>query len=66
MFIGQTEAVERAVANNRTQRRNTALTHRITHTEIAVLAPGFHAAIGQLAWELRAPPRGRDSGAQST
>ncbi|MBC6468104.1 ATP-dependent DNA helicase [Actinomadura alba] len=31
MLIGQTEAVERAIANNRTQRRNTALPHRITH-----------------------------------
>jgi exodeoxyribonuclease V alpha subunit len=31
MLIGQTEAVERAIANNRTQRRNTALAHRITH-----------------------------------
>ncbi|MGW3625687.1 SF1B family DNA helicase RecD2 [Streptomyces sp. NPDC000880] len=50
MLIGQTEAVERAVANNRTQRRNTALTHRITHTEAVVSAPRRQAPSGQMAW----------------
>ncbi|MGW9030835.1 SF1B family DNA helicase RecD2 [Streptomyces sp. NPDC055722] len=50
MLIGQTEAVERAVANNRTQRRNTALTHRITHTEAAVPASPAQMPSGQLAW----------------
>ncbi|MEV3860038.1 ATP-dependent RecD-like DNA helicase [Streptomyces sp. NPDC050095] len=47
MLIGQVEAVERAVANNRTQRRNTALTHRITHETPTVPTP----RTGQLAWE---------------
>ncbi|WP_376773023.1 ATP-binding domain-containing protein [Streptomyces himalayensis] len=32
MLIGQSGAVERAVANNRTRRRNAALNHRVTHT----------------------------------
>ncbi|WP_445025451.1 SF1B family DNA helicase RecD2 [Streptomyces sp. SAS_270] len=50
MLIGQSEAVQRAVANNHTQRRNTALTHRITHAEDAVLAPRSQAPSGQLAW----------------
>ncbi|MEU2734763.1 ATP-dependent RecD-like DNA helicase [Streptomyces sp. NPDC007095] len=50
MLIGQSEAVERAIANNRTQRRNTALTHRITHTD-AVPAPRPRAPSGQLAWD---------------
>ncbi|QHA07820.1 ATP-dependent RecD-like DNA helicase [Streptomyces broussonetiae] len=50
LLIGQTEAVERAVANNRTQRRNTALTHRITHTGTAVSAPRPQTPTGQLAW----------------
>jgi exodeoxyribonuclease V alpha subunit len=48
MLIGQTEAVERAIANNRTQRRNTALTHRITHTDIT--APRVQTPSGQFAW----------------
>ena len=30
MLIGEAEAVTDAIANNHTQRRNTALTHRIT------------------------------------
>ncbi|MFD7169226.1 SF1B family DNA helicase RecD2 [Streptomyces violascens] len=51
MLIGQSEAVERAIANNRTQRRNTALTHRITHTEGGLPAPRPQAPTGQLAWE---------------
>lgn len=53
MLIGRSEAVERAVANNRTQRRNTALTHRITHTDTdtAVPAPRPRTPSGQLAWE---------------
>ncbi|MEU1601501.1 AAA family ATPase, partial [Streptomyces sp. NPDC005708] len=51
MLIGQSEAVERAVANNRTQRRNTALTHRITHTDAAVPAPRAQVPGGQLAWD---------------
>ncbi|MGX1911927.1 SF1B family DNA helicase RecD2 [Streptomyces phaeochromogenes] len=51
MVIGQSEAVERAIANNRTQRRNTALTHRITHTDAAVRAPRFQPPSGQLAWQ---------------
>ncbi|MFJ4008210.1 ATP-dependent RecD-like DNA helicase [Streptomyces sp. NPDC090026] len=50
MLIGQSEAVERAVANNRTQRRSTALSHRITHTEPVVSAPRPHAPNGQMAW----------------
>ncbi|KUO20852.1 hypothetical protein AQJ91_13215 [Streptomyces dysideae] len=49
MLIGQSEAVERAVANNRTQRRNTALTHRITHASPAVPAPRDRTPTGQLA-----------------
>ncbi|MEU5632866.1 ATP-dependent RecD-like DNA helicase [Streptomyces rishiriensis] len=49
MLIGQIEAVERAVANNRTQRRNTALSYRITHTE-AVTTPRPQAPSGQMAW----------------
>ncbi|NUK37701.1 ATP-dependent RecD-like DNA helicase [Streptomyces lunaelactis] len=52
MLIGQTEAVERAVANNRTQRRNTALTHRITHADQpAVPPPRPQTPTGQLAWD---------------
>ncbi|MBV9026837.1 MAG: hypothetical protein JO362_24255, partial [Streptomycetaceae bacterium] len=51
MLIGQTEAVERAIANNRTQRRNTALTHRITHTDAAGPAPRSQPSSGQLAWD---------------
>lgn len=51
MLIGQSEAVERAIANNRTQRRNTALTHRITHTDTAVPAPRLRTPSGQLAWK---------------
>ncbi|MGW7004696.1 SF1B family DNA helicase RecD2 [Streptomyces sp. NPDC054933] len=51
MLIGQTEAVEHAIRNNRTQRRNTALTHRITHTDAAVMAPRAPASSGQLAWD---------------
>ncbi|WP_167459184.1 MULTISPECIES: SF1B family DNA helicase RecD2 [Streptomyces] len=50
MLIGQIEAVERAVANNRTQRRNTALSYRITHTEAVVLTPRPQAPSGQMAW----------------
>jgi exodeoxyribonuclease V alpha subunit len=50
MLIGQSEAVERAVANNRTQRRNTALTHRITHATSAVPTPRGQAPTGQLSW----------------
>ncbi|WP_159425594.1 ATP-dependent RecD-like DNA helicase [Streptomyces sp. fd1-xmd] len=49
MLIGQTEAVERAVANNRTQRRNTALPHRIAHPVSAVTTPRGQAPAGQLA-----------------
>ncbi|WP_436840806.1 ATP-binding domain-containing protein [Streptomyces virginiae] len=48
MRIGQTEAVERAVANNLTQRRNTALPHRIAHPVAAVPTPRGRAAAGQL------------------
>ncbi|MFG2251614.1 SF1B family DNA helicase RecD2 [Streptomyces mirabilis] len=51
MLIGQTEAVERAVANNRAQRRNTTLTHRITHGLPAVPAPQGQTPSGQLAWD---------------
>ncbi|MFJ9174968.1 ATP-dependent RecD-like DNA helicase [Streptomyces sp. NPDC102360] len=51
LLIGQTEAVERAIANNRTQHRNTALTHRITHETPIVPAPRAKAPVGQLAWE---------------
>ncbi|MBT2525576.1 ATP-dependent RecD-like DNA helicase [Streptomyces sp. ISL-99] len=51
MIIGQTEAVQRAVANNRTQRRSTALTHRITHTAAAVPSPRPQTPTGQLAWD---------------
>ncbi|MFD8723927.1 ATP-dependent RecD-like DNA helicase [Streptomyces sp. NPDC059629] len=51
MLIGQSEAVERAVANNRTQRRNTALTYRITHAEAAAPAPRAQPPSGQLAWD---------------
>ncbi|MER6359120.1 ATP-dependent RecD-like DNA helicase [Streptomyces sp. NPDC001634] len=51
MLIGQTEAVERAVANNRTQRRNTVLTHRTTQPHAGVPAPRGQALTGQLAWE---------------
>ncbi|MBT2401987.1 ATP-dependent RecD-like DNA helicase [Streptomyces sp. ISL-100] len=50
MLIGQTEAVERAIANNRTQRRNTALTHRIAHPADGVPAPRAQTPTGQLAW----------------
>ncbi|MCZ4098001.1 SF1B family DNA helicase RecD2 [Streptomyces sp. H39-C1] len=51
MLIGQSDAVQRAVANNHTQRRNTALTHRITHTDIPVPALRMQAPAGQLAWD---------------
>jgi exodeoxyribonuclease V alpha subunit len=51
MLIGQSEAVERAIANNRTQRRNTALTHRIHHAEAAVPALRAHTPSGQLTWD---------------
>lgn len=51
MLIGQTEAVERAVANNRAQRRNATLTHRITHGLPAVPAPQGRTPSGQLAWD---------------
>ncbi|WP_369252054.1 ATP-binding domain-containing protein [Streptomyces sp. R41] len=51
MLIGQREAVERAIANNRNQRRNTALTYRITHTDAAAPAPHSQTLRGQLAWE---------------
>ncbi|MGW5249145.1 SF1B family DNA helicase RecD2 [Streptomyces sp. NPDC004129] len=50
MLIGQSEAVEQAIANNRTQRRNTALTYRITRTDAAVAAPRPQARMG-LAWD---------------
>ncbi|MFJ4931239.1 ATP-binding domain-containing protein [Streptomyces sp. NPDC088736] len=50
MLIGQTEAVERAVANNRAQRRNTTLTHRITH--------GLPAGRGVGSYGRRRPRRG--------
>ncbi|WP_432066567.1 SF1B family DNA helicase RecD2 [Streptomyces sp. C10-9-1] len=49
VLIGQTEAVERAVSNNRTQRRNTALPHRIAHPTSAVPTPRGQAPAGQLA-----------------
>lgn len=49
MLIGQTEAVERAVSNNRTQRRNTALPHRIAHPVSAAAPPQGRAPAGQLA-----------------
>ncbi|MGW2937186.1 SF1B family DNA helicase RecD2 [Streptomyces sp. NPDC001156] len=51
MLIGQSEAVERAIANNRTQHRNTALTHRITHPDAAVPASRAQVPVGQLAWD---------------
>jgi len=51
MLIGQSEAVERAIANNRTQHRNTALTHRIHHAEAAVPALRGHTPSGQLTWD---------------
>ncbi len=50
MLIGQSEAVERAVANNHTQRRNTTLTHRITDATPAVPTPRGHTPTGQLSW----------------
>ncbi|WP_200308088.1 SF1B family DNA helicase RecD2 [Streptomyces adelaidensis] len=50
MLIGQSEAVERAVANNHTQRRNTTLTHRITDAMPAVPTPRGQTPTGQLAW----------------
>ncbi|GGX41859.1 hypothetical protein GCM10010341_74820 [Streptomyces noursei] len=51
MLIGQSDAVERAIANNRTHRRNTALTHRITHPDSAVPVPRTQPPSGQLAWD---------------
>lgn len=48
LLIGQTEAVERALANNRTQRRHTALKHRITQQEPAIPAPRGQTSAGQL------------------
>ncbi|GAA3299110.1 SF1B family DNA helicase RecD2 [Streptomyces cinereospinus] len=51
MIIGHAEAVERAIANNRTLRRNTALTHRITDTQPTVPAPRRNPVTGQLAWD---------------
>lgn len=48
MLIGQPEAVKTAVANNRSQRRNTALTQRIT---TAIEAPGARTPNGQLPWD---------------
>ncbi|MET8329704.1 ATP-dependent RecD-like DNA helicase [Streptomyces sp. NPDC005181] len=51
LLIGQKEAVERAVANNHTQRRNTALTYRITHAAGAVPGPRSKTPSGQLAWD---------------
>ncbi|MEU6485960.1 ATP-dependent RecD-like DNA helicase [Streptomyces sp. NPDC046887] len=48
MLIGQPEAVERAVANNQTRRRHTALPHRITHPGPAVPPPRRQAPAGQL------------------
>ncbi|WP_329568443.1 SF1B family DNA helicase RecD2 [Streptomyces sp. NBC_01361] len=50
LLVGQPEAVEHALANNRTQRRNTALTHRITHPAEGVPAPRPQSPEGQLAW----------------
>ncbi|MET8680020.1 ATP-dependent RecD-like DNA helicase [Streptomyces sp. NPDC004647] len=50
MLIGQSEAVERAIANTRTQRRNTALTHRIVHLADGVPAPRTQPPTGQLTW----------------
>jgi exodeoxyribonuclease V alpha subunit len=50
MLIGQTTAVNDAIANNRTQRRNTALTHRITH-DAAARAPQAHISDDQLLWD---------------
>ncbi|MFE9889007.1 ATP-binding domain-containing protein [Streptomyces scopuliridis] len=50
MLIGQSEAVERAVANNHTQRRSTTLTHRITDATPAVPTPRGHTPTGQLSW----------------
>ncbi|MFI6626493.1 ATP-dependent RecD-like DNA helicase [Streptomyces sp. NPDC050528] len=50
MLIGQSKAVERAVANNHTQRRNTTLTHRITHAAPTVPTPRGQTPIGQLSW----------------
>lgn len=49
MLIGQKEAVERAVANNRTQHRNTALTHRIAIASANVPTPRGPEPTGQLA-----------------
>lgn len=51
MLIGQTEAVERAVANNRAQRRNTTLTHRVIDELPEVRAPRGQTSTGQLAWD---------------
>lgn len=50
MLIGQTTAVNDAIANNRTQRRNTALTHRITH-DASARAPQAHHPDDQLPWD---------------
>lgn len=50
VLIGETQAVNDAIANNHTQRRNTALTHRITY-DTAVGAPRAHTPDGQLAWD---------------
>ncbi|MDI3402871.1 SF1B family DNA helicase RecD2 [Streptomyces cavernicola] len=48
MLIGQSEAVVQAVANNRTQRRNTALPHRITCGTTAVPTSRGQSPTGQL------------------
>ncbi|MYT32944.1 ATP-dependent RecD-like DNA helicase [Streptomyces sp. MspMP-M5] len=51
LLIGHAEAVERAIANNRTLRRNTALTHRVTVAQRTVPVPRRNTATGQLAWD---------------
>ncbi|MGI5232543.1 SF1B family DNA helicase RecD2 [Actinoallomurus sp. CA-142502] len=51
VLIGETQAVNDAIANNHTQRRNTALTHRITHDAATGAPPRANTPDGQLAWD---------------
>ncbi|MEU8913200.1 hypothetical protein [Streptomyces nigrescens] len=51
MIIGHAEAVERAIANYRALRRNTAMTHRITDAQPTVPVSRRNTAAGQLAWD---------------
>jgi exodeoxyribonuclease V alpha subunit len=51
VLIGEAQAVNDAIANNHSQRRNTALTHRITHDTAAGAPPRAHTPDDQLAWD---------------